>query len=201
MKIKSLLLTLIIALSSFGTISAQDGAYIGEIKLFAGNFAPRGWMKCEGQLLPIAQYSPLFALIGTYYGGDGKTNFALPDLRGRVVAGAGQGAGLSNYSIGEKVGTETVTLNASNIPPHNHMVVIAQPVSSKEGTLIDPTGGILAVPGTNAYAEASKATSTLATEIITTTNRTQQAAPITNMQPTLSLTYIICVEGIFPSHQ
>src|SRR5215510_2856694 len=87
--------------------------FVGEITIFAFNFAPKGWAFCQGQLLPIAQNTALFSLLGTTYGGDGRTTFALPDLRGRVPVGFGQGPGLSNYSLGQKSGAETITLNAS----------------------------------------------------------------------------------------
>src|ERR1700745_1125064 len=96
--------------------------YVGEIRMFAGNFAPAGWMFCEGQLLPISEYEPLFNLIGTTYGGDGQSTFALPDLRGRVPVHMGTGGGLSTYTIGESGGVESVTLNQQQIPVHNHMV-------------------------------------------------------------------------------
>src|SRR5512136_2572601 len=94
--------------------------YVGEIRMFAGNFAPQGWMFCEGQLLPISQYDALFNLIGTTYGGDGINTFALPDLRGRVIVGPGQGSGLSNYVLGQQGGVETVTLTTNQIPQHSH---------------------------------------------------------------------------------
>lgn len=96
--------------------------FIGQIVLFAGNFAPRGWAFCEGQLLPISQNSALFSILGTTYGGDGRTTFALPDLRGRVAIQPGRGPGLSDYRLGAKGGEEHVTLNISQIPNHNHHV-------------------------------------------------------------------------------
>src|SRR5215213_5859350 len=94
--------------------------YIGEIRMFAGNFAPRGWALCNGQLLSISQNTALFSLLGTMYGGNGQTTFALPDLRGRVPLHFGQGPGLSNYVEGEVGGTETVTLTTGEMPSHNH---------------------------------------------------------------------------------
>src|SRR5262245_26202423 len=94
--------------------------FIAEIKMFGGNFAPLGWATCDGQLLPISQYTALFSLLGTTYGGDGVTNFALPDLRGRVPMHPGQGPGLSPRTLGEKAGTETVTLTTAQLPAHNH---------------------------------------------------------------------------------
>src|SRR5512140_216933 len=94
--------------------------FIGEIVMFAGNFAPRSWALCNGQLLPIAQNTALFSILGTTYGGDGRTTFALPDLRGRVPVHPGQGPGLSNYVLGEMAGTENTTLLINNMPAHNH---------------------------------------------------------------------------------
>src|SRR5213075_2943762 len=94
--------------------------YVGEIRMFAGNFAPAGWMFCEGQLLPISEYETLFNLIGTTYGGDGQSTFALPDVRGRVPIHMGGGGGLSNYQLAETGGTEEVTLTVNQIPLHTH---------------------------------------------------------------------------------
>src|ERR1700686_3976295 len=98
----------------------MSNQFVAEIRIFAGNFAPIGWATCDGQLLPISQNTALFSLLGTMYGGDGKTNFALPDLQGRVPISAGQGPGLSNYSQGEEGGTENVTLLSTENAPHNH---------------------------------------------------------------------------------
>src|SRR5262245_21653667 len=98
--------------------------YIGQIIMFAGNYAPPGWALCQGQLLPIADNNMLFQLIGTTYGGDGTTTFALPDLRARIPVGDGHGQGLSNYAIGEQVGVEAVTLTAAQLPPHSHPVAV-----------------------------------------------------------------------------
>src|SRR6218665_1589173 len=107
--------------------------YLGNVSIFSGNFAPRAWMFCQGQLLAIAQYDALFALLGTTYGGDGQTTFALPDLRSRVAVHAGQGQGLSNYVLGEVGGTESTTLLSINLPVHTHSVVsltLQQPAST-----------------------------------------------------------------------
>lgn len=107
----------------FPSRSGQDGM-IAEIRMFGGNFAPRTWAFCDGQLLPISQNQALFSLIGTIYGGDGRTTFALPDLRGRVAVHPGQGPGLSDYRVGQKGGSETNTLNVTQLPSHNHTIVI-----------------------------------------------------------------------------
>src|SRR2546423_9596681 len=96
--------------------------FVAEIRMFAGNFAPKGWATCDGQLLPISQNTALFSLLGTYYGGDGKSNFALPDLQGQTPIGQGQGAGLSERFLGEAGGTDNVTLLTSEMPLHNHFL-------------------------------------------------------------------------------
>src|SRR5688572_18111229 len=105
--------------------------FIAIIKMFGGNFAPRGWALCNGQILSIAQNTALFSLLGTTFGGNGQTTFALPDLRGRVPIHPGQGPGLSNYSLGQQAGTETVTLTINNMPAHGHPFAV--PASSAEG--------------------------------------------------------------------
>src|SRR5215470_8847079 len=108
----------------------MSGPFVGEIRMFGGNFAPAGWMFCEGQLLPIAENETLFNLIGTTYGGDGQNTFALPDLQGRVTLSVGQGPGLSNYVIGQQGGTETVTLTTPQLPQHQHFVNVITSVAS-----------------------------------------------------------------------
>lgn len=182
---------------------AQD-PYLGEIRIFAGNYAPNGWAKCEGQLLPISQNQALFAILGTYYGGNGTTNFALPDLRGRLPMGQGTGPGLTNTVIGEQQGTESVTLTSANIPPHNHLVQ----VYNGAGTLDSLTNGSsVAFPSlvqnpdlsrSNAFTNNAPNT-TLNPATITTAG--SGTTPVNNKQPTLTLTYIIATQGIFPSPQ
>lgn len=155
--------------------------FIGQITLFAGNFAPRGWAFCQGQLLSIAQNTALFSILGTTYGGDGQTTFALPDLRGRVPLQQGQGPGLQSYVLGQKAGTETVTLTVNEMPAHNHSITV---------TAVPPGGTIPAVDGQltptplNAF-EAS--------------GMTGGSQPHNNLQPYLALNYIIALQGIFPS--
>lgn len=125
-----------IALSG-GTASAQD-CYLGEVRMFAGNFSPRGWAAAEGQLLPISQNTALFSLLGTTYGGDGRTTFALPDLRGRAPVGVGQGPGLSNRPLGSKFGQETVIPNSVNIetsPGSDPVVIGATPMPVAQPSL------------------------------------------------------------------
>jgi microcystin-dependent protein len=162
--------------------------YIGQVILFAGTFAPRGWAFCQGQLLSIAQNTALFAILGTTYGGNGQTTFALPDLRGRTPVGAGQGPGLGNKSLGQMGGEEAHTLLASEMPAHNHVL---------NGTNADQTtnrpGGALPAKG-GAYGTSPN--TTLAAGALGTAGGSQAH---NNLPPYLGLNYIICLEGIFPS--
>ncbi|MDF1696821.1 MAG: tail fiber protein [Saprospiraceae bacterium] len=161
--------------------------FLGQIILFAGNFAPRGWALCEGQILPINQNQALFSLFGTTYGGDGRTSFALPDLRGRAPVCIGHGAGLSNYSWGQKKGTERNTITEQQMPAHNHTVSV--PTSNAAGS--EPSGvlGAAAI-----YAE--EANSTYANVTVTHTGGGQS---VNNVQPFLALNYIVALQGVFPS--
>jgi microcystin-dependent protein len=183
-------------LVSSSSLSAQDAyAYTGEIRMFAGNFAPSNWAFCNGQLLTISQNAALFSIIGTTYGGNGQTNFALPDLRGRVPVQFGQGSGLSNYSLGETGGQESVTLTTSNLPAHTHGVTISPPVKSDGGTSDDPSGKYPASPGVNAYSSTSNTTGA---DITATTSATGSGSPVNIRQPYLCINFIICTNGIFP---
>jgi microcystin-dependent protein len=177
--------------------------YIGEIRLVGFNFAPIGWMPCNGSLLPIAQYDALFALIGTTYGGDGQTTFAIPDLRGRVVVHQGQGAGLPNYIIGQKSGQPTASLLQGNMPAHAHQITgtVAQAASAAAGTTDAPGGNIPAGSATGEnYAPVSAANGSMAPIQITGTLQPAGGGqPFGNMPPFLAFNYCIAVEGIFPS--
>lgn len=195
MKIKNLILACILTISTM-TISAQEGI-IGEIRLFAGNFAPKGWAFCEGQMLAINTNTALFSILGTTYGGNGVQTFALPDLRGRVAVQQGQGQGLSGYTLGQVEGTESVTIQTNNMPSHIHTVTFSQAASTSEGTSTSPEGRIPAVSGTNAYSSSESATTTLANTTVQT-SLTGNNIPVENRQPTLVLNYIICVQGTFP---
>ncbi|MCT4645370.1 MAG: tail fiber protein [Carboxylicivirga sp.] len=192
---KKNLLALMLLVASF-TMSAQQEGMLGEIRMFAGNFAPRGWAFCDGQLLSIAQNSALFSILGTTYGGDGRTTFGLPDLRGRVAIHPGNGPGLSNYRLGEKSGAETVTLSVNNLPPHNHTATTTQAVNDDEATSDDPTGKYPAVSGENMYHEASNAQG--ATSNVTVDN-TGGGQAFDKRQPYLTVHFIICIQGVFPS--
>lgn len=178
--------------------------YISEIRMFAGNFAPRAWAFCNGQLMSISQYTAVFALLGTTFGGDGQTTFGLPDLRGRIPVHTGQGAGLSNYVLGQMAGTETTTLVATNVGGHGHTVTGNAGVQAATGdgqaaAAVNnfPAGNGDAIYGTatdnTAMAPASLAGVTVAVQ---TPNGTQ---PLSNLMPFACTNFIICLEGIFPS--
>ena len=167
--------------------------YIGEIMLFAGNFAPQGWAFCDGQLLPIAPNTALFSLLGTYYGGDGQTTFALPDLRGRVPmhTGSGPGPGLSPRSLGETGGSEAVTLAAGQMPAHTHSLQ----VDSANGTTASPGGALLARDPAGTPAYGVNATGALSAQAIASAGGNQ---PHQNMPPFLAINYCIALQGAYP---
>ena len=187
------IITIVLIYFAFNNIANAQTPYIGEIRMFAGNFAPSGWAKCEGQLLSIAQNAALFSILGTTYGGDGQTTFGLPDLRGRVPLGPGTGPGLSPRSLGQKSGNETNTMSVAQMPAHSHTInaVIA------DGNQSTPTGNLLA--GTKLldpeYSNASN-TTTMNSAMVGNTGNSQS---INNMQPYQSVTFIIALVGVFPS--
>ncbi len=176
--------------------------YLGTVTVFSGNFAPRAWMFCQGQLLAIAEYDALFALIGTTYGGDGQTTFALPDLRSRVSIHQGQGAGLSNYVIGEAAGVESTTLLSINLPTHAHSMVgslnLKQPASTATTGVDLPTNAYPA-SGEKLYFGSSEGTVMGPYSSISSTVLAGSSQPVPILQPYLAMNYIIAVEGIFPS--
>ena len=191
---KKFLLIGLFAILSMGKANAQQvETFLGEIRMFAGNFAPTGWAFCQGQLLPIAQNQALFSLLGTTYGGDGRTTFALPDLRGRVPVGFGQGPGLSNREIGEKFGSELVTLNINQMPSHNHTVNAV----TSEGNQNLPTNSLPANTKTldKEYSDANANTTMKATMV----NPTGGSQPFGVSQPSLGVNFIIALQGIYPS--
>ncbi len=206
LKIKFLGL-LFICLLSTTTTNAQD-PMLGEVRIFAGNFAPRGWAFCEGQLLPISSNSALFSLIGCTYGGDCRTTFALPDLRGRVAISAGNGPGLSNRVWGQKGGGEYNILNQTQLPSHSHTAVGTITAANTTGTTNDPTGNVLAVAKTpidrsnivdsNIYAPTAN-TNMSANGVTVTVGNTGGNQSVNNMQPYLTVRYIIALQGYFPS--
>jgi microcystin-dependent protein len=161
--------------------------FIGEIQMFAGNFAPRAWAFCNGQILSIAQNTALFSILGTTYGGNGTTTFALPDLRGRVPMHTGQGPGLTNRNLGEQGGTEAVVLSQQELPAHTHTL------NGSTGAVntTRPTGAVPAKGGS--YSTANPDTQMAAPGVVGNNQ------PHDNMPPTLAVSFIISLQGIFPS--
>ena len=198
---KRLMAGVFVAAAALAGPSAADAqeAFLGEIRMFAGNFAPRGWALAQGQILPIAQNTALFSILGTTYGGNGQTTFALPDFRGRAPVGWGQGPGLSNRDLGEQGGTETNTQTINEMPMHTHTAVAT--ASSAPGTHIRPQGRLLAKvdpnTGPNIYTPGPGDVA-LAPEAVTI-GPAGGSQPQNNMSPYLGMNFIICLEGIFPS--
>lgn len=169
--------------------------FIAEIRIFAGNFAPRSWAFCDGQLLPIAQNNALFSLIGTTYGGDGRTTTALPDLQGRAPMHPGRGPGLTDRRLGQKVGVEHVSLTEAQIPSHNHA---AHPVmEGKDGEMFAPGANTtLAKNGDVKTFADPKSLVSFSPKATTAIGGNQ---PHNNIQPYLALNFIIALQGLFPS--
>jgi microcystin-dependent protein len=176
--------------------------YLGNVAVFAGNFAPRAWMFCQGQLLSIAQYDALFALLGTTYGGDGQVTFALPDFRSRIGVHAGQGSGLSNYVLGQMAGTENTTLLSTNLPLHNHSLIslsVRQPASTATTSGIDMPTNAYPASGAMEFFNATDGNNMGSYSSIGSTPIAGTNQPISILQPYLAMNFIIAVEGIFPS--
>ena len=167
--------------------------FVGEIRMFAGNFAPRGWAFCDGQLLAVSQNDALFSLLGTIYGGDGRTTFGLPDLRGRLPIHAGTGPGLSPRSLGQKFGTEHETITTNTLPQHTHDYNSVT-VAATEAT---PTGNVVASPAFNLYQKnLAPNSNNMSPSAVGTTGGSQSH---TNIQPFLCLHFIVSLFGIYPS--
>ncbi len=167
--------------------------FVGEVRMYAGTFAPPGWAFCDGQLLAVTQNDALFSLIGTIYGGDGETTFGLPDLRGRVPIHAGEGPGLSPRRLGAKGGAENVSLTVNQLPPHDHGPVSA---NSGTGTSNSPTNKLPASsPSTQIWIE-DVASTNLSSDALANTGGSRSH---TNMMPFLCVNYIIAMFGIYPS--
>lgn len=174
--------------------------FIGEIFMFAGNFAPRGWAFCNGQLLPISEYDALFALIGTTYGGDGQTTFALPDLQSRVPVHAGQGPGLSTRIQGEAAGAENVSIQSTQLPAHSHAVTLN--ASTGPANTASPAAGVMAVADAGRYATGVAPAVALTGTSLALGNSGGGGAvgqPHNNLQPYQTVSFIISLFGIFPS--
>ena len=177
-----------------GSFAHAQEPFVGEIRMFAGNFAPRGWAFCDGQLLAVSSNDALFSLLGTTYGGDGRTTFGLPDLRGRLPVQAGQGPGLSSYRLGQKFGQESVVLYTEQLPAHNHPVYAV----SEDGTASTPAGNYPAATKLldKEYAPSGTLTPMNAGAL---TNNTTANRSIDNRQPATGVHYIIALIGLYPS--
>ena len=168
--------------------------FLGEIRMFAGNFAPIGWALCNGQTMPISQNTALFSILGTTFGGNGTTTFNLPDLQGRVPVNQGTGAGLSSYLLGQTGGTESTTLLIGNMPSHNHLVQC----NTGGGNQAGPSGNLPAVESTGTSLNYSNAGANATMNGAMNQNAGGGAAH-TNIQPVLCLNFCIAMEGVFPS--
>lgn len=166
--------------------------FVAEIRIFPFNFAPKGWAWCDGQILPLSQNTALFSLLGTTYGGDGKSNFALPDLMGRAPMHPGQGPGLSLHDLGETGGSETVSLLESETPAHSHQLR----ANANLGNSRNPSGNVLARPvGGLVYQSTASGSTTMAAEAIAPAGGD---VPHNNLQPYLTFYFCIALQGVFP---
>jgi microcystin-dependent protein len=168
--------------------------YIAQVLMFGGSFAPQSWAYCDGSLLSIGEYSPLFSLLGTTYGGDGQQTFGLPDFRGRVAVGTGQGAGLSPVNLGDLNGSNSVSLTLNTIPSHSHTINI--PTTDNLGTTDDPNGNILTSSTNPTYAASNSATGNYGGVVASIAGNN---IPVDITAPYLGMNFIICLEGIYPS--
>lgn len=179
--------------------------FMGQIEMFGGNFAPRGWALCDGQLLNISQYQALFSILGTMYGGDGRTTFGLPDLRGRVPMHAGTGPGLSQKRLGLKSGTPSTTLTDNTMPSHSHVATTTANLSLSGSAVTgsEEEAGDNSLGASVAYADAAPSESlragSIGGEVQVTVANSGNAVAFTNEQPFLAVNYIIALVGTFPS--
>lgn len=172
--------------------------------MFAGNFAPLSWAFCQNQIIAIQQNVALFSILGTTYGGNGQTTFGLPDFRGRIPVGAGQGPGLSYYALGQLGGTESFTISNANFPAHTHPFTgsISMKANAADGNADSPQGNYpAALAGTNMYSTVINGSSLGNMQIALTAGSTGSASPqpVSNIQPVMGMNYVICQFGIFPS--
>lgn len=170
----------------------MSNPFVGEIRIFAGNFAPNGWAFCDGRLLAISEQETLFNLIGTTYGGDGQSNFALPDLRGRAPVHQGQGPGLSNYTQGQTGGQETVTVTTQQMPAHGHSFL----ASTSGGSSSNPQNNVIGSPPSVTLFIEDVPALALTPQVVTQTGGSQ---PHENRMPYITINYIISLFGVFPS--
>ncbi|MBD0369758.1 MAG: phage tail protein [Pyrinomonadaceae bacterium] len=175
----------------------MSAPFVAEIRMFAGNFAPTGWALCAGQLMPISQNTALFSLLGTYYGGDGKSTFALPNLQGNTPLGQGQGSGLSDYFLGQQAGSPYVTLLQSEMPFHNHQMG----GGFNQADLNGPTPLSVYTRSTPGNAYMTNSTQNLTQMNFQMLSVAGASLPHNNMMPYLTVTFIIALQGVFPARQ
>jgi microcystin-dependent protein len=189
-------------INQFKTKTIMD-QMMAQIMMFGGNFAPRGWAFCEGQILSIAQYQALFSLLGTQYGGDGRTTFALPDLRGRTPISPGQGPGLSNIVIGQKGGAEQVSLTVLNLPSHNHDgtgLTLSLGCNEDDGNSDEPTGKNIGIAQSGTPYNSEPNTASFGSGTVSgSTAPAGGNQPFNVRNPFMGINYIIALEGIYPS--
>jgi len=178
----------------------MDG-FIGEIRLFAPNFAPQSWLICAGQLMAISQNQVLFSILGTTYGGNGFTTFALPDLRGKAPIGEGQGPGLSVYTLGQQTGVTAYSLTGSNLPAHNH--TISGTISMRTTTAVadseTPGGNYFANDTSTKFDTQNDGTTMKPANVNLVAGNAGSGVPVNNMMPYIAMNYIICQSGVFPA--
>lgn len=165
--------------------------YLAQIVMFGGDFAPQSWAFCDGHQMSIAENPALFSLLGTTYGGDGQVSFGLPDLRGRIPVGTGQGSGLSPVQLGQTGGTETFTLRTNNLPAHNHQLIALSEAANDAA----PAGNLIAKTGGNLTYTGARPDAAMHASAISITGK---GTPITNVQPYLAINFIIAIDGIYP---
>lgn len=190
----NLRLLMVSAAALFGTAAQADTPYLGEIRCGIWNFAPKGWAIMAGQTMPINQNQALFSLLGTNYGGNGIQTFQLPDMRGRVLLTAGEGPGLSAYQVGDRGGSEAMPLSMANLPIHSHSVTLSG--SATDGDTQSPSGKSPASQSRTALYAPPPANLAMAPAAVSSVGGGQ---PVNNMQPYVTLTCVIALQGIFPS--
>ncbi|MFN2588460.1 MAG: phage tail protein [Actinomycetota bacterium] len=168
--------------------------FVAEIRIFGFNFAPTGWAQCNGQLMPISQNTALFALVGTFYGGDGKSTFALPDMQGNAPVHPGQGQGLSPYDVGQSGGSDTVTLLQSEMPVHTHSMV----ASNQQANQLSPAPDRTLARTAGGFGYQTNTTQNLTTMDQNSLSITGTGLPHNNRQPSLTLNFCIALQGVFP---
>jgi len=173
----------------------MSNPFVAEIRMFAGNFAPTGWALCDGQLLPISQNTALFSLLGTTYGGDGKSTFALPDLQGSVPIQQGQGQGLSLYDLGQTSGSETITLLQTEIPAHNHFV---RAHNGDNADAQNPSPNTSLARSANGFAYQTNTSANLTQLAFQALALAGGGLPHNNLMPYLALNFCIAMQGVFP---